>query len=130
MYMFGLSTTGEVFYIADSSCNHLKNSATPREESLGIGAQFTVSETAQIQLNLSSVQQRQSAVIRCHTLALLSPLILPLPSTTQVPMGRSSLTAASISRSVETINHRLVYVVLLHEIAQAHDGGRLLRLAG
>lgn len=125
--MFGSSTTGNDFCIVDSSCNRLKSSATPRQS---LGAQINASGTARIQLSWSSVQQRQSAVIAFHTLALLAPPILPLPSAAQVPMGRCSLTAARISRSVETINHCLVNVVLLHEIAQAHDGGRLLRLAG
>lgn len=41
-----------------------------------------------------------------------------------------ALARTSISRTVEAINHRFVNVVLLHEIAEAHDGGRLLRLAG
>lgn len=37
-----------------------------------------------------------------------------------------ALARTSISGTVEAINHCLVNVILLHQIAEAHDGARLL----
>lgn len=70
--MFGSLTTENGFCIADSSCNHLKDFATPREENVGMGAHINASGAARMQLSWSSAQQRQPAVIH----ALLSFLHL------------------------------------------------------